>query len=94
MRKATLNYVIFIGLLLLSLGQGVSGCALAQLASQGGYQGGRGTVTETAFLWERHDWITIHDWVAIALLVIVIVHIILHWRWIIAMTKRGLSRKK
>ena len=30
----------------------------------------------------RHDWGDLHDWVAVALLVVVIIHIILHWKWI------------
>ena len=36
----------------------------------------------------RQTWISIHDWVAIALVVVVIIHLILHWKWVVRMTKQ------
>lgn len=33
----------------------------------------------------RHTWIDIHDWVAIALGLIVIIHFIVHWKWVFRM---------
>jgi hypothetical protein len=30
----------------------------------------------------------IHDWAGLVLIIVLIVHIILHWKWIITMTKR------
>lgn len=36
----------------------------------------------------RGDWIDIHDWAGVALLVIIGLHVVLHWRWIVQVTKR------
>ncbi len=36
----------------------------------------------------RQTWIGIHDWVAIALVVVVIIHLILHWKWVLRIIKQ------
>ena len=38
--------------------------------------------------WNRVTWIDVHNWASVALLAIVLLHIILHWGWIVATTKR------
>lgn len=45
-------------------------------------------------LYERNDWINIHDWVGGALIAIVVVHIAVHYKWIIYMTRKLLKSKK
>ena len=85
MRKATRNYLLAMVMALLALCQGVSGFVLWVVLPRGGYMGGRGS--DGAFLWARDSWINIHDWTAVALVVIVVIHIILHWGWIVRMTK-------
>ena len=94
MRKWVQNYTVFIIMFLLGLCQAVSGFTLwLALPSGQGYQGGRGAGLETStFLsWTRHDWIDLHDWTAVALLAMLIIHLILHWKWIIYMTKKSFS---
>ena len=87
MKNWFLNYILFIILLLLGLIQAISGFLL-WLVIPGGHRGfGIGQVTGD-FLWSRFTWIEIHDWTAVALVIVVIFHIILHWKWIIYMTKR------
>lgn len=92
MRKWAWNYILFILLFLFGLCQAVSGFVLWLVLSTGqGLQGGRGLVdTDTgSFLsWTRHEWIDFHDWTALALVVLVVVHLILHWKWIIYTTKK------
>jgi hypothetical protein len=86
-RKVTRNYLLALVMVLLALFQAVSGFVLWVVLPRGdGYQGGRGTAGGT-FLWSRNEWINLHDWTAVALAVIVIVHIILHWGWIVRMTR-------
>ena len=74
---------------LLGLLQAVSGFILwLVLPRGGGYRGGRGLTTEASFLWTRETWITLHDWVGVALVVVVLLHLVLHWHWIVYMTKK------
>jgi cytochrome b subunit of formate dehydrogenase len=90
LRKATRNYIIAAVMGLLALVQAVSGFVLWLALPCGGRGGGSGDGT---FLFSRDVWLTIHDRAAIALTVIVIVHIILHWGWIVRMTKSYFGRE-
>ena len=93
MRKATRNYIVFITMFLLALFQAVSGFVMWLVLPSGwGYQGGRGSVVPEVFIWERHTWINLHDWVAMALLVLLVIHLGLHWKWILYHTKKYLGR--
>lgn len=42
---------------------------------------------------DRHEWGTIHLWVAVALVVLLILHIILHWNMIICLYKKLIGNK-
>jgi len=87
-RRATRNYIIFIALLLPALFQAVSGFVLWLVLPGGeGYRGGRGLAGGDTFILDRHTWLDLHAWVAVSLLVIVVIHLILHWKWIIYVTK-------
>lgn len=47
------------------------------------------TGNPTDFLgWFRYTWIDIHNWASVVLAVVVMTHILLHWDWILATTKR------
>jgi hypothetical protein len=50
-----------------------------------GFRGGRGAVEEQIReLWDmsRHEWGTVHFYLALLFAFLMIVHIILHWEWI------------
>lgn len=88
MGKATSNYLTDLVMFVLLLFVAVSGFVLwLVLPKGGGYMGGRGLITEAIFLWSRDTWIVLHDWVAVALLVVVVLHLVLHWRWIVYTTE-------
>jgi cytochrome b subunit of formate dehydrogenase len=89
LRKATLNYLIALVMALLGLVQLVSGFVL-WLALPSGGRGGGGDGT---FLFSRDVWLTMHNRSALLLAAIVIVHIILHWDWIVRMTKSYFGRE-
>jgi ABC-type dipeptide/oligopeptide/nickel transport system permease subunit len=89
-RKATRNYILALIMALLALFQAVSGFVL-WLALPAGYMGGRGT--DSTFLWSRGIWLNLHNWTAVALVVIVLVHVILHWGWVVRMTRSYFSQK-
>lgn len=38
--------------------------------------------------YHRYTWIEIHNWTSVALGVVVLVHLALHWSWIVATTRR------
>ena len=38
---------------------------------------------------DRHDWGAVHFWIAVALLAALVVHLLLHWKWIAAVASRG-----
>jgi hypothetical protein len=42
----------------------------------------------------RTTWVDIHDWVAVALTVIVIIHLAMHWKWVVTVTKQVMRSMK
>ncbi len=92
MRKSNFRWSLAIVMSLLGLTEAVSGFVLWLGFPAGGGGGGRGWggggLGNLTF-WElsRHTWTDIHDWVAVALIIIVAIHIILHWKWIVRMAK-------
>jgi hypothetical protein len=94
MRKWVKNYVLFIIMLLLGLTQAVSGFLL-WLVIPGGHRGfgisPGGQLSVATVLWSRYTWIELHDWTAVALVVMVIIHIALHWKWIVNMAKKTMG---
>ncbi len=59
----------------------------------GGVQGrgmGRGAAEREISLlwgWTRHDWGQIHYWIAGALVAVLAVHVVLHWKWIVCVMR-------
>ena len=95
MRKSMKNYVVFVVLFLLGLLEMVSGFVLWFALPQGGWHGGRFGGVENAF-WSlsRHTWVDIHDWTAVVIVAVIIIHLVLHWKWIVYMTKKAFQLKK
>ncbi len=89
MRQAKRNYILAVFMFLLGLVEAVSGVILwLVLPGGGGYMGGRGLASEATFLWSRGTWIDLHTVVGVVLIIVVIIHLILHRKWILRMTKR------
>ncbi len=57
----------------------------------GGYMGGRNPLYGIIILFERHTWGDIHIWASISVLAFGALHIPLHWKWIVSMTKRAIK---
>ncbi|MGO0123065.1 DUF4405 domain-containing protein [Desulfothermobacter acidiphilus] len=56
--------------------------------------GGRHWGQEQVFLsLTRHTWTDIHRYLALVLIALVLVHIYLHWSWIVAMTRQLFASK-
>ena len=93
MTKAKMYFGLSVTMAILAVVEAVSGFILWFGFPQGGGGGGRGwgggSGTGQLTFWElsKHTWVDIHDWVAVALIVMVIVHVILHRKWIVRMAK-------
>ena len=86
------NYIRFIFLLVLSAIEIFSGFVLWLALPRGGegFRGGRGILASPAefLLLERQQWLSLHDWIGVALIVVVVAHLIVHRRWIVYMTRK------
>ena len=97
MKKSMKNYVVFVAMAVLGLVEAVSGFVLwLALPQGGGWRGGRlaGGAEYTFWSLSRHTWLDIHDWVAVAIVAVIIIHLALHWKWIFYMTKKLFQPKK
>ncbi|MCJ7715300.1 MAG: DUF4405 domain-containing protein [Anaerolineales bacterium] len=56
----------------------------------GGFQGGRNPLYGIIIFFERHTWSDIHIWASVLIMALAALHIPLHWKWIVSMTKNGL----
>jgi len=81
-----LSVLAFTALLL----QAVSGLVLWKILPRGegdGVGGGfGGGAIESTFGWDRHTWLDIHDRAAVAFLVLIVVHIYMHRKWLYRQT--------
>jgi len=84
MKKSLYLFALVVFLLAAGLVETVSGFILWFVLPSGG---GRRGLELTYLGISRHTWIDIHDWVAVALVAIVLVHLLLHWKWVLHMTK-------
>ncbi|MCJ7702491.1 MAG: DUF4405 domain-containing protein [Anaerolineales bacterium] len=57
----------------------------------GGYQGGRNPMYGIIILFGRHTWGDIHIWAGVAIMALGAIHIPLHWKWIVSMTRRAVK---
>jgi hypothetical protein len=55
----------------------------------GGYQGGRNPYYNIQILFTRHTWDDLHTWGGIVMIAIAAIHLILHWPWVVNMTRRA-----
>ena len=74
MSKSTINYLLFLAMAVDCLLLAAS-CVLLWLVFPRGY------------FPARVLWVSIHKWSGFSLGVIVAIHIALHWRWLLAMTR-------
>ncbi|ACX52843.1 conserved hypothetical protein [Ammonifex degensii KC4] len=105
MNRSKLNYLVDCLLFLVGLGLAFSGFVrwLVLPGGGGGYgwQWGHGgsygwrLSQEQVFLFlTRHTWTDIHRYLALALVALVIIHLYLHWSWIVSMTRQIFGGKE
>lgn len=89
MKRTLLNYWIAVAMFALMLGIALIGVLLGFVIPRG-----EGFSASRKQLWGmgRHDWGNVHLWLAIAFLVVLVVHIVLHWSWIVTTTRNVCRR--
>jgi len=99
MQRTTLNFIVdsigFLDLLLLAATGSIMRWVLPPGSGGGqgrGFRGGRGPAVETQDFASvlglgRHDWGDIHFLLALTFVLLILVHLILHWTWIKTCTK-------
>lgn len=81
------NWWIATGLLATGLIAAISGVYFLAFPS-GGYQGGRNPYYGIQILFSRQTWDDLHTWGGVAMIVIALIHLVLHWSWVTAMARR------
>jgi hypothetical protein len=93
MSKAKLNYIIDVVIGLGFIAAALSGIVLFFAPS--GYQGGRNpTYLQPVLLLSTHTWNTLHTWSSMAMIAAVGAHLVLHWEWMVCMTKKMFLPKR
>ena len=84
------NLLVDLLALLLMLGLVVTGLVIGLVlpAGSGGRGGGGGL---ELWGWGRHDWGDLHAWLSAFLGGVVLLHLVLHWRWVCKQTPRLLG---
>ncbi|MCX5999482.1 MAG: DUF4405 domain-containing protein [Chloroflexi bacterium] len=86
MSKVRLLFVVAVSSFLVFLLQAISGFVLWLILPRGSNGDGVGRGGST-FVWSRQTWMDIHEWTAVALLVLLVIHIYMHWKWLLNQAK-------
>jgi hypothetical protein len=87
--KAMTHYMVDGGILFGFLGSMITGFVLWVVLPSGGYQGGRGVVDASrVFILGRESWQMMHNWLSLSMVAGVFLHLVLHWNWLICMTRK------
>lgn len=78
-----IDAAVFVGGVIAAL----SGIYFLYLPS-GGYEGGRNPMYGINILFSRHTWEDVHTWGGLLMIVAVVVHLTIHWRWVVMMARR------
>jgi Domain of unknown function (DUF4405) len=54
----------------------------------GGFQGGRNPLYNVQILFTRQTWDDLHTWGGVAMIVAAVIHLALHWSWVVSMARR------
>jgi hypothetical protein len=80
MKRPVLNLIFdclaFAGLIYL-----VSTGLIMRFVLPPGSGGARRGAGITLWGWTRHQWGEVHFWIAVGLMLVLAIHLILHWRW-------------
>jgi amino acid transporter len=93
MSKTKLNYWIDVAIGVFFIASALSGLLLYFFPS--GYQGGRNPYyARTILLLTTHQWSELHTWSSIGMIAGVGAHLVLHFKWMVCMTRKLFERPK
>ena len=88
MSKTRLNFMLDALIAVAFLMSALSGIVFL-FAGSGGYQGGaNATFQTTVLVISRWVWSDLHTWASLIMIAGVLLHVVLHWKWIICVVKR------
>lgn len=88
MSKTKLNYLLDVVIAFAFILSALTGVVFL-FAGSGGYQGGRNPGFRTEILGiDRSIWSGLHTWVSLVMIAGVLIHLVLHWNWVLCMTRR------
>lgn len=89
MNKLKINYLIDLLMAIFFLGTAISGLVLFFFLPagqrRGGYQEFLGIL--------KHNWVNFHNWCGVILTFLVLIHLILHLKWILGMTRNFFQKR-
>jgi uncharacterized membrane protein len=85
-RGAIINVLVDLGIALGFLVTAVSGIYFLFLPS--GYQSGRTAAWQSNLLFSRTTWDLLHTWGFVVMLLAALLHLAIHWRWVVNVTRR------
>ncbi len=92
--KVRLNYALDVVIGFAFILAAITGI-LFLFAGSGGYQGGRNPGFQTEMLGiARATWSDLHTWTGLVMIIGAAVHLVLHWNWIVCVTKRLLKSRR
>ncbi len=86
-RRLWINWLIDAALGIAAIIASLSGIYFLFLPMEG-LQGGRNPYYGVHVLFERHTWEELHVWGGLAMVGIAIIHLAVHWRWVLRMARR------
>ncbi len=86
MRRNLLNFIVDAVSLIAMAGLVATGLIVKYVLPAGSGGHGRGGGLKV-WGWSRHDWGDLHFYIAVGILVLMVVHVALHWRWICAVAR-------
>ena len=84
------NWLVDAGLFTAGIAVALSSIYFLFLPS-GGYRGGRNPYYNLQIIFDRHTWDDLHTWAGVALIAIAVIHLTLHWSWVVNMIRRSFN---
>lgn len=81
------NWFLDAGLFLTGLVATLSGIYFL-IFPDGGYKGGRNPYYGIQIIFEREGWEWMHTWISFGMVAIALIHLILHWKWVVGTIQR------